>query len=70
MKLISILYLTGYTHGHTKEISKHLLHDGNQVSREARYLMANVTNNKTDSTPRPLLDRLTHSVIKETSKNL
>ncbi len=32
--------------------------------------MAYVASNNTETTPRPLMDRLTHAVIKETSKSL
>ncbi|CAF1093831.1 unnamed protein product [Adineta steineri] len=32
--------------------------------------MANITNDSTDLNPRPCLDRLTHAVLKETSKSL
>ncbi len=41
------------------------------MSNKNDITMANVASNNTDTnTPRPLMDRLTHAVIKETSKNL
>ncbi len=66
-KLISIVYLAYYA----KKICKHLLDNGDRVSVSKNDItMANVASNNTNTTPRPLMDRLTHAVIKETSKNL
>jgi hypothetical protein len=58
---------------YAKKICKHLLDNGVRVSVKKKRLditMAHVARNNTDINPRPLMDRLTHAVIKETSKNL
>lgn len=65
-KLISNVYLTYYA----KKIYKHLLDNSDWVSIKNEIVMAHVATNTTDTSVRPLMDRLTHAVIKETSKSL
>ncbi len=72
VKLIFIFYLDYYA----KKICKHLLDNVDWVSRRRRKKesMARVVSNNNDNitlpTITPFMDRLTHSVIKETSKSL
>ncbi len=70
VKLIFIFYL-GY---YAKKICKHLLDNAIRVSGEEKKLMAHIASNNNGNTnlttTTPIMDRLTHSVIKETSKSL
>ncbi len=71
MKLIFIFYLDYYA----KKICKHLLDNAIRLSgAEEKSPMAHVASNNNGNTNLPnrlpFMDRLTHGVIKETSKSL
>ncbi len=64
VKLIFLFYL-GY---YAKKICKHLLDNAVRVSGKKEKIMAHVASNNNGNTP--FMDRMTHAVIKETSKSL